>query len=636
MIDDHYRAIVESAEDPIFICDPDGRYLYGNRRAAANLGLTPEQFAGKSVDELFPPDVAAAFRAGVRQVVESGETLKSEDHLVLGDGAEFWSSTLMQPLRDASGRITAVQGIVRDILSRKRAEIALQKSEERLRQVIRASHIGIFDLNFDAKSVYWSTEQRAIWGWGADDVIAWDEHLAHIHPDDLVNVTTASEQAHRHPDGVFELEHRITRRDGVERWVIVRAQAFFAGEGAARRLARVVGATRDITDEKLAAAERAELQARLVQSQKLESVGRLAGGIAHDFNNILNIIIGCAEMAASEADPIAVSSYLAEILKAATRSADLTRQLLGFARRQTVMPRVVDLNDFVSASLKMLRRLIGEHVTLSWHPGGDVWPVRIDPVQVDQILVNLVANARDAIGEAGSVVIHTENVPLSSNFMYPGLQSGDYVRLAVVDDGKGMDPETQSHLFEPFYTTKPAGHGTGLGMASVDGIVRQNGGLITVVSAIGRGTTVNVLLPRVVTLPASAAVGHIEALRGGTETILLVEDEPALLRLATRSLESLGYTVLSASRPDDAIVMAREHSGPLHMLLTDVVMPGMNGRKLADRLLEDVPSLKCLFMSGYTDGIIGKGGVLEEDVHFLQKPFSPKSLAEKVRQVLEG
>jgi CheY-like chemotaxis protein len=284
----------------------------------------------------------------------------------------------------------------------------------------------------------------------------------------------------------------------------------------------------------------------------------------------------------------------------------------------------------------MLRRLIGEHVTLSWHPGVDVWPVRIDPVQVDQILVNLVANARDAIGDAGSVVIHTENVPPSSRFMYLGLPAGDYVRLAVVDDGNGMDAETQNHLFEPFYTTKAVGHGTGLGMASVDGIVRQNGGVITVTSDVGRGTTVNVLLPRVVTLSATTGPSGFEALQGGTETILLVEDEPALLRLATRSLESLGYTVLPASRPDDAIVMAREHRGPVHMLLTDVVMPGMNGRKLADRLLVDAPNLKCLFMSGYTDGIMGKGGVLAEDVHFLQKPFSPKLLAEKVRQVLEG
>jgi PAS domain S-box-containing protein len=635
MIEDHYRAIIEAAEDPIFIADRDGRYIYGNRRAAANLGLTQEQFIGKTVDELFPPDVAATFREGCRQVIDSGETLRSEDFLVV-DGVEFWSSTLMQPLRDASGRVTAVQGIVRDIASRKRAEIALQASEERLRQVIRASNIGIFDLDFAAQTVYWSPEQRAIWGWGADEPVAWDEHLAYIHPDDRAMVNAASVAAHGTADGVFDIEHRILTKTGGERWITVRAKAFFGKNDTQRRPVRVVGATRDITEEKLAAAEREDLQTQLLQSQKLESVGRLAGGIAHDFNNILNIIIGCTEMAASEADPIAVSGYLGEILKAATRSADLTRQLLGFARRQTVIPRVVDLNDFVSASLKMLRRLIGEHVSLSWHPGIEVWPVRIDPVQVDQILVNLIANARDAIGEAGAVVIHTENVPASSTFMYQGLPPGEYVRLAVVDNGKGMDADTQSHLFEPFYTTKAAGRGTGLGMASVDGIVRQNGGLITVKSEVGRGTTVNVFLPRVVPESARDSGAYADASHRGTETILLVEDEPALLRLATRSLESLGYTVLPASRPDDALALARTHQGPVHMLVTDVVMPGMNGRTLAERLLEDVPNLKCLFMSGYTDSVMGMGGVLEEDVHFLQKPFSPRALADKVRQVLEG
>jgi len=635
MIEDHYRAIIEAAEDPIFIADRDGRYLYGNRRAAANLGLTQEQFVGKTVDELFPPAVAKAFRDGVRQVIDSGETLKSEDHLVV-EGVEFWSSTLMQPLRDASGRVTAVQGIVRDIASRKRAEIALQASEERLRQVIRASNIGIFDLDFVAQTIYWSPEQRAIWGWGTDEPIAWDEHLDYIHPEDRAIVNAASIAAHDTSDGVFDLEHRIVTKAGRERWVTVRAQAFFRNGGADRRPVRVVGATRDITQEKRAADEREDLQTQLLQAQKLESVGRLAGGIAHDFNNILNIIIGCAEMAASETEPAAVSGYLGEILKAATRSADLTRQLLGFARRQTVIPRVVDLNDFVSASLKMLRRLIGEHVTLSWHPGVDVWPVRIDPVQVDQILVNLVANARDAIGEAGAVVIHTENVPASSTFMYPGLATGEYVRLAVVDNGKGMDADTQSHLFEPFYTTKAAGRGTGLGMASVDGIVRQNSGLITVASEVGRGTTVNVFLPRVVLASARDGAGLGDVAQRGTETILLVEDEPALLRLATRSLESLGYTVLPASRPDEALAMARSHRGPVHMLVTDVVMPGMNGRTLAERLLEDTPKLKCLFMSGYADGVMGPSGVLDQGVHFLQKPFSPRALADKVRQVLES
>jgi PAS domain S-box-containing protein len=635
MDSDPYRTIVETADDPIFIADRDGRYIYANVKAAANLGLTQEQFIGKTVDEIFPPEVAAGFLQGVRQVIDSGQTLKSEDRLVI-DGAEVWSSTVMTPLRDAGGRVKAVQGIVRDITGRKQAEQALRHSEERLRQVIRASNIGIYDVDFLARAVYWSSEQRAIWGWGADEPIGFDRHLEYIHPDDRDIVSTAITRAHQATDGVFEIEHRIVRRDGQQRWLIVRGQVFFGGEGADRHLVRAICASRDITDEKLAEAEHAELQARLVQSQKLESIGRLAGGIAHDFNNILSVIMGCAEMAESEPDPFAVRGYLDEILKAATRSADLTRQLLGFARRQTVMPRVVDVNDFVSASLKMLRRLIGEHVTLSWHPGVDLWPVRIDPGQVDQILANLMTNARDAIADVGTVLIHTENVPVTSSALYQGLPPGEYVRLAVVDDGKGMDVETQRHLFEPFYTTKPVGHGTGLGMASVDGIVRQNGGTITVASGVGRGTTVNVFLPRVHARPPADPAVAYEAPKRGTETVLVVEDEPALLYLTTQALETLGYKVLAASTPEAAIAVAAGHSGPLHMLVTDVVLPGMNGRRLAERLGADVPNLKCLFVSGYPDGAMGSGGVLDDHLHFLQKPFTPKALADKVREVLEA
>ncbi len=634
MIEDHYRAIIESADDPIFICDRDGRFVYGNPKAAANFGLTPAQFIGKTVHELFAPDVAAFFAESVRRVIDTGETSKTHDHIFI-NGVEFWSSTLLQPLRDADGRIRTLQGIVRDITKSKQAEIALAASEQRLRQVIRASNIGVFEIDFPAKTLYFSPEQRVIWGFDADEPLAWDQHRQYIHPDDVGKVNAANAAAHHRPDGVFELEHRIIRRSGEERQLIVRAKAIFDERNPERPVIRVVGATRDITEEKRSRDERAELQERLLQAQKLESVGRLAGGIAHDFNNILNVIIGCAEMAASEVDPTAVSGYLDEILKAATRSADLTRQLLGFARRQTVMPRVLDLNDFVSSSLKMLRRLIGEHVTLSWHPGVDVWPVRIDPGQVDQILVNVMANARDAIADVGAVVIHTENVPLSSSTLYSGLPPGEYVRLAVVDNGKGMDDETQSHLFEPFYTTKPAGRGTGLGMASVDGIVRQNGGYIAVESHVGQGTTVNVFLPRMASQPSLDLVSDDSVPRGGSETILVVEDEPALLRLATRSLESLGYKVLAAADPDEALALAAKRSGPLHILVTDVVLPGMNGRNLAERLSEAVPNLKCLFVSGYPDGAMGRGGVVDEDVHFLQKPFSPRALAEKVRQVLE-
>ncbi|HVZ22250.1 MAG TPA: PAS domain S-box protein, partial [Vicinamibacterales bacterium] len=517
MLDDHYRAIIESADDPIFIADADARYIYANAKAAENLGLGQAQLIGKTVADLFPPEQAAAFRQGVRQVIETGAILRSEDRLEVA-GVELWNSTALHPLRDEHGRVTAVAGIVRDITSRKRAEVALRHSEERLRQVIQASAIGIWDYDERAPQMYASPEQRAIWGLGPDEPVSFGDHMHLIHPDDRPAVEAGIARLRESDDGVFAFEHRIVRPDGRERWLYVRGQAFYRGERGQRQLTRAIGATRDVTDEKRAAEEKADLQQQLFQAQKLEAVGRLAGGIAHDFNNILSIIIGCAEMAAGEVSPLAVRDYLDEILKAATRSADLTRQLLGFARRQTVMPRVVDLNEFVSASLKMLRRVIGEHVSLSWHPGVGLWPVRIDPVQVDQILVNLVANARDAVADTGAVVIHTENVPVSSSAMYAGVAPGEYVRLAVVDDGIGMDVETQRHLFEPFYTTKPSGRGTGLGMASVDGIVRQNGGAITVTSEVGRGTTVNVFLPRA---PEAAALSGAsrETKVKGTETV---------------------------------------------------------------------------------------------------------------------
>jgi len=493
LFEDHYRAIVESAEDPIFICDREGRFLYGNPRAAANFGLSAQQFAGKTVHELFAPEIATVFAGSVRAVIDTGEPSRTEDHVFI-NGVEFWSSTVLLPLRDRDGRITALQGIVRDITSRKRAELGLQASEQRLSQVIRTSNIGVFDIDFVAKTSYFSPEQRAIWGVDQDAPLEWDAHRRYIHPDDLPMVNAASAAAHARPDGVYEVEHRIIRRDGAVRDLTVRAKAFFDADGD-RRVVRLIGATRDITEEKRARAERDELQQRLLQAQKLESIGRLAGGIAHDFNNILNIIIGCAEMAASESDRSLVNEYLDEILKAATRSADLTRQLLGFARRQTARPRVIDLNDLVSASLKMLGRLIGEHVTLSWHPGVDVWQVRIDPGQVDQILVNLTANARDAIADVGAVVIRTENVPVSSSLMYPGLPRGEYVRLAVVDNGRGMDDETQRNMFEPFYTTKSPGRGTGLGLSICYGIVADHGGRIEVDSQLGVGSTFRVHLP---------------------------------------------------------------------------------------------------------------------------------------------
>jgi len=385
--------------------------------------------------------------------------------------------------------------------------------------------------------------------------------------------------------------------------------------------------------------ERERLQAQLLQSQKMESVGRLAGGVAHDFNNMLGVIFGHTETAMEQVDPaLPLYANLQEIRKAAERSSDLTRQLLAFARKQTVSPKVLDLNDTVEGMLKMLRRLIGEDIHLSWLPGSNIWPVKIDPSQIDQILANLCVNARDAIAGVGKVTIETQNAAFDETYCadHAGLVSGEYVLLALSDDGCGMDKETLSHLFEPFFTTKGAGKGTGLGLATVYGIVKQNNGFLNVYSEPGQGTTLKVYLPRYEGKAEQTRMeGPQEPVMRGHETVLVVEDEEALLDLNKRILEKQGYRVLAASTPSEAIRLAEDYPGEIHLLMTDVVMPEMNGRDLSDKILSRYPHMRCLFTSGYTADVIAHHGVLDEGVHFIQKPFSRKDLAAKVRKALD-
>jgi two-component system cell cycle sensor histidine kinase/response regulator CckA len=352
------------------------------------------------------------------------------------------------------------------------------------------------------------------------------------------------------------------------------------------------------------------------------------------------VILGHAEMALEQVEPTRpLHADLIEIQKAAERSADLTRQLLAFARKQTVAPQILDLNETVAGMLNMLERIIGEDVDLHWLPSDELWPVRVDPSQIDQILANLCVNARDAITDVGKVAIYTGNSVLDATYcaLHPGSFPGEYVRLVVNDDGRGMDEETLSHLFEPFFTTKDVGQGTGLGLATVYGIVKQNGGFIDVCSEPDRGTTFTIYLPRYMgKAEQTGTEGPLAPAVRGDETVLLVEDELAILKLTTRMLASQGYTVLAASTPNEALRLAREHATELHLLVTDVVMPEMNGRELAKNLLPLHPGLKCLFMSGYTANVIAHHGVLDEGVHFIQKPFSMRDLAAQVREALEA
>jgi signal transduction histidine kinase/DNA-binding response OmpR family regulator len=387
-----------------------------------------------------------------------------------------------------------------------------------------------------------------------------------------------------------------------------------------------------------AEADREKLQAQLIQSQKMEAVGRLAGGVAHDFNNMLSVILGQTEMALINMEPSGpLFSRLMEIHKAAERSANLTRQLLAFARKQTIAPKVLDLNETLEGMLKMLRRLIGEDIVLAWLPADGLWPVKVDPSQIDQILANLCVNARDAISGVGKVTIETRNVVLDEAYCAEHVECvpGDYVLLAVDDNGCGMDKETLGKLFEPFFTTKEMGKGTGLGLATVYGIVKQNKGFINVYSEPGQGATFKIYLPRHLSEVERVQDEAPTALVRGHETILLVEDEPSLLEMTQAMLESLGYTVQAAATPSAAMHMAKEHASHIRLLISDVVMPEKNGRELAKDLTVLNPSLECLFMSGYTANAIAHHGVLDEGVHFIPKPFSLKTLAAKVREVLD-
>ena len=385
--------------------------------------------------------------------------------------------------------------------------------------------------------------------------------------------------------------------------------------------------------------ERVSLEHQLSQSRKLESVGRLAGGVAHDFNNLLMGIMGYAEMCLEEiGDDHPITEWLEEIRNESQRSTNLTRQLLAFASRQTVAPKILDLNEQIEGMLKMLRRLIGEDIDLAWKACSGATPVKMDPGQVDQILANLCVNARDAIGGVGKVTIETDKVAIDAAYCAEHAETvqGAYIMLAVSDDGCGMDSGALEHIFEPFYTTKSTGEGTGLGLATIYGIVKQNDGFVNVYSEPGQGTTFRIYLPRFEGEPAEEKKEQSSGkLQGGGETILLAEDEGAIRDILGRLLGNLGYTVLEAESPEQALTLVNEHAGAIDLLLTDVVMPGMNGRDLAETVKEDYPDLKVIYMSGYTPNVIAHRGILDDGVEFLSKPISRDALTRKVREVLD-
>ena len=529
---------------------------------------------------------------------------------------------------DDCGNVIHYEGVVSDITDRKRMEADLKESEERYRSLVENTIDGYFIAEipsgafiFFNQSIcnlfeYTMQEARRLTFW---DVIDTKEHsiikeriierLKVIQPSFATNTYTA------------------VRKSGSKfRAEVSTSIVTYSGKPALQ------GVLRNITENE-------RLQLQLQQAQKMESVGRLAGGVAHDFNNMLGVIIGHTELALGQVSTSSpVHGDLEEIQKAANRSADLTKQLLAFARKQTASPEILDLNKMVSGMINMLRRLIGEDINLTFEADPNLWTVKIDRAQTDQILVNLCVNARDAIAGIGNISIKTKNVMLDEAYCqkHEGCKSGPYVRIEVCDDGCGMDPSTREKIFEPFFTTKKPGEGTGLGLSTVYGIVKQNEGYIEVESALGKGSTFYIYLARTDEIAEKSERPVMQPALSGNETILIVEDEKSILHLAKAILERFGYTVLAASAPEKAMDLVRRHQGPIHLLVIDVVMPQMNGLDLKKEIKKIKPDVKTVFMSGYTADIVASQGILNRDVAFLQKPFSIDSLAKKAREVLDS
>jgi len=630
--ENRYRRITEGLTDYQYsVRVENGRAIetVHSPACATVTGYTAEEFA---LDpylwfRMVAPEDRELIQERVQHIL-AGEDIPPIEHRILRkDGVERWvcDTTIMQ--KDAAGRLLSYDGVIKDITERKHALETLREREAFIRNILDNIGIGVALISPEMEIVEMNRRMRD-WFPGVKPA---QHPLCYC----AFNDPPREEVCHECPtqktlrDG---LVHEVTMQKpqaGGSRTYRIVSSPVLNGQGEIRAAIVLVD---DITD-------RLGLEAQLRQAQKMESIGRLAGGVAHDFNNMLGVIIGYTELALEEMDPDQpLSLPLHEIRKAALRSADLTRQLLAFARKQTVIPQVLDLNETVEGMLKMLQRLIGEDIQLTWLPGAGIWPVKVDPSQIDQVLANLCVNARDAITGTGRITIETRAVRFDEAYcaVHPGAVPGEYVLLAVSDDGCGMDQETLGKLFEPFFTTKEMGKGTGLGLATVYGIVKQNGGFVTVASERGHGATFHIYLPRHVAAGAEGMreEGQAVPVASGHETVLLVEDEPAILDMARRMLEKLGYRVLAAPTPGEAIRRAGEHAGEVHLLLTDVIMPEMNGRDLANSLIGLHPEIRSLFMSGYTSDVIAPHSVLEEGVHFLQKPFSLQTLAAKVREAL--
>ena len=617
-----YRRIYETASDGIVLFEKcAGHIVHANPAAEKMLGYSEKEYVGKNLQDVgisidmsnFPEVMNELDKSGILNYdgvtvkTKSGQNIDTDIYIV--------------------DRAQVAQCNIRDITERKLADEKLKGEKTFIINALNTLKDIFFVLDLEGRFIRWNKAMNDVSGYHEREIGVMNP-LSLFRNEDVERVSRAFEETAKEESS--SIDAIIVTKDGRQIPYEIKTSLLRDHAG---NLMGISGVGRDLT-------ERKKLETQLVQSQKMEAIGTLAGGVAHDFNNMLCVIIGHANLALMGLDPTqSLHVNVEEIRKAAERSADLTRQLLAFARKQTIAPKVLNLNETITGMFNMLKRLIGEAISLKWQPGDDLWPVKVDPSQIDQILANLCVNARDSIADIGKITIETGNNIVDEGYCANnlGFVPGEYVRLSVSDNGCGMDKKTLAHIFEPFFTTKALGEGTGLGLSTVYGAVKQNNGFINVYSEPGLGTTFTIYLPRYVGKVAQArpeAAGELAP--RGQETILLVEDEPSILNVTTMLLTRQGYTVIAANTPGEAINLAVGHVSEISLLMTDVVMPEMNGRDLAKKLLSLNPNLKCLYMSGYTSDVIAHHCVLDEGVYFIQKPFTMTDLAAKVREVLDS
>jgi PAS domain S-box-containing protein len=620
------QGITEGTTDAVFVKDLQGRYLMMNAAGARFLGRSVDDVLGKDDVELFSPEIGRAMMQRDRAVVQSGETQTYEEPATAAGVTRTYLAT-KGPYRDPSGKVIGLLGICRDISDRKLAEEAMRRSQQRLSIHFEHTPLAVVEWDLEFRVAAWNPSAERVFGYSREEAVG--QHGSLIVPAQFRPfVDQVWQDLLDQKGGVRSANDNVTK-DG--RTISCEWYNTPLVDDSGRVLG-VASLVQDVT-------ERVALEERLRQSQKMEAVGRLAGGVAHDFNNLLTVILGYSQILA-EGVPAGsrLADSTAQIKSAADKASGITRQLLAFSRKQVLSPRVINLNDIMLNLDSLLRRLIGEDIEVLTVPDNGLGSVRADPGQIEQVIMNLALNARDAMPRGGKLTLETSNAQLDESYSrrHQPAEPGRYVMLAVSDTGHGMSAETQARIFEPFYTTKEVGKGTGLGLSMVYGIVKQSGGYIWVYSEPDRGTTFKIYLPRVDQPAEVTAENRSKTVQRGTETILLVEDDAQLRQLSSSVLAHCGYKMLVAASPEEGVAICKENHHDIRLLITDVVMPRMNGRQLAEQVAQISPNIRVLYISGYTSNAIVHYGVLDPGLWFLPKPFSLSSLVAKVREVLDS